>query len=489
MNISKAKTFRNIIYTSFGKGLTLICFALTSLVVARNLTSADYGVVGFAGIIIGFLGQLSDLGLANAVIRRPEIRPQHLQTALTLKIILGLSAFGAAVLIAPFSHHFFDHPATANVIRVLALNFLVSSVGFLPQVMLTRELNYRALVIPGIAGAVAQCILAVILVLHGWSYWAVVIASVGATLVSGVVMELIRRVPIKLRFDWTVSREFLRFGIPLFGSGVIAFVIFNLDNFLVGASMGSTRLGYYAIAFTWGSFICGILSTTVNSVLFPAFSAIQDDPAAVRRWYLKTVDLVAFIAVVANATLLANAHYFLVTLLGKGTIKWVPAVMTLKILCLYGILRAISEPLGPCLMACGRTKTLLHAALLAGAIELTLLVVALRSARIELVACSVLIAYVSQMVVYLPFLRKEFSVGLGSIARRVWPIVPALGAAWLATNLLPASFGSTLFTLGLRLLFTAAVAGLTHGLFSRFRCFHEMRGMVLQNFAREVTAV
>jgi len=489
MNISKAKTFRNIIYTSFGKGLTLVCVALTSLVVARNLTSADYGVIGFAGIIIGFLGQFNDLGLANAVIRRPEIRPHHLQSALTLKVLLSLCAFGVAFLIAPFSHHFFDHPATGNVIRVLAVNFLVSTIGFLPQVMLTRELNYRALAIPGVAGAAAQCIVAIFLVLHGWSYWAVIIANVGATLVSGVIMELIRRVPFSFRFDWADAREFLRFGIPLFGSGVIAFVIFNLDNFLVGASMGSARLGYYALAFTWGSFVCGILSATVNNVLFPAFSAIQNDPVAVRRWYLKTVDLVGFIALIANATLLANAHFFLVTLLGKGTGKWLPAVLTLKILCIYGILRAISEPLGPCLMACGRTKTLLHAALLAGGIELTLLVVALRSGRIELVACSVLIAYVSQMAVYLPFLRKEFSVGLGSIAGRVWPIGPALGLSWLATSLLPASFGSTLFTLGLRGLFTATVAGLTHGLFSRFRCFNEMRGMVVQNFTREVTAL
>jgi lipopolysaccharide exporter len=485
MSLSKAQTFRNIIYASFGKGLTLVCVAVTSLVVARNLTSADYGVVGFAGIIIGFLSQFSDLGVANAVIRRPEVRPHDLETAFTLKIGLAICAFAVAFLIAPFSHHFFDHPATGNVIRILALTFLVSTVGFLPQVLLTRELNYRALAIAGIAGAVAQCILTIVLVLKGWSYWAVVIANVGATLVTGISSEMIRKVPIRLHFDWAVAREFLRFGIPLFGSGVIVFIIFNLDNFLVGASMGSARLGYYAIAFTWGSFICGILTATVNNVLFPAFSAIQNDPAAIRRWYLKTVDLVAFIAVVANATLLANAQWFLVTLLGKGSTKWVPAVMSLKILCVYGIIRAIVAPLAPCLMACDRTKALLHAALLAGVVELALLMLALRSARIELVACSVLIAYASQMVVYLPFLRKEFSVSLGNIAGTVWPIVPALGTAWLATSLLPAWFGSTVLTLGLRGLFTAAVAGLTHGLFSRFRCFNEMRGMVLQNLAGE----
>lgn len=486
MTISKSNTFRNIIYTGFGKGLSLICVALTSLVVARNLTSSDYGVVGFAGIIIGFLSQFSDLGVANAAIRRPNLRQHDLNTALTLKILLSVGAFGAAFLVAPFAHHFFDHPATGNVIRVLALNFLISTVGFLPLIVLTREMNYRVLVIPGVAAAAAQCGLAITLVLKGWSYWAVIIANVGATLTSGIVMQFIRRIPVRFRLDWTNAQEFLSFGIPLFGSGILAFVIFNLDNFLVGASMGSARLGYYALAFTWGSFICGILTATVNNVLFPAFSAIQHDPTAVRRWYLKTVDLVAFIAVVANTALLANAHFFLVTLLGKGSGKWLPAVLALRILCVYGILRAVAEPLGPCLMACGRTKTLLKASLLSGAVEVALLLLALRSGRIEMVACAVLIAYISQAMVYLPFLRKEFSVDLSSIVARIWPIVPALGAGWWTTTLLPSSFGGTVLSLGIRGLFTASVVGLTHGVFSRFRCFHEMRGMIWQNFAREV---
>ena len=57
MTISKAKTFRNVLYTSLTKGATLVCIALTTSIVARNLDPSDYGVVGFAGIIIGFLAQ------------------------------------------------------------------------------------------------------------------------------------------------------------------------------------------------------------------------------------------------------------------------------------------------------------------------------------------------------------------------------------------------------------------------------------------------
>jgi lipopolysaccharide exporter len=219
-------------------------------------------------------------------------------------------------------------------------------------------------------------------------------------------------------------------------------------------------------------------------VLYPAFSAIQNDPVAVRRWYLKTVELVAFIAVVANAALFANAHPFLVTFLGKGTGKWLPATLALKILCVYGILRAVTEPLSPCLMARGRTRTMLFANALAGAVELALLLLALRSGRVEMVAGAVLIAYLTQAAVYLPFLRREFLVDPKDIIAKIWPAIPAFGMGWLLTALLPSSFGATFITLGIRCLFTASVVGLTHGLLNRFRCFQEVGGMISQNFAR-----
>jgi O-antigen/teichoic acid export membrane protein len=485
MTISKAKTFRNIVYTSLTKGATTVCQVVASLVVARNLSPSDYGVVGFAFIIIGFLSRFGDMGIGTAVIRSPRIDERYLSTAFILKVVLSVAAFIAAISLAPFAHHFFEHPATTNVIRFLALEFLISTVGFLPQNTLTREMNYRALVVPGIVGAAARCLLIVVLILHGWKYWAIVIADVGATLAAAVVMQALKWVPIHLHFDWDIAKEYLRFGLPIFGSGVFIFLIFNADNFLVGTAMGSKKLGYYALAFNWAAFVCSLLSDTVNNVLLPTLSAIQDDLVAMRRWYLKSLDLVAFVAVVANTALLVNAHSFL-TFLGKGTDKWAPAELPLKILCVYGIIRAMTEPLGPLLLARGRSKLMWYSNVLAGAIELVLLALILRTGRIELVAVVVLLAYASQAIVYLPYLRKDLSVGFGDIARQLWPVIPAMAAGYLSTALLPPWLGGTLFTLAIRGLFTALVVAITHGLFSRFRCFHEASGMISQNFARVI---
>lgn len=482
--VTKAKMLRNIAYASFSKLATLICAAATSSVVARNLSPSDYGVLGFAGIIIAFLAHFSDIGIGTAAIRRPSLDEKNLDTAFTLKILLSFGAFIIALLVAPFAHHIFVHPAIGDVIRVVAANFLISGIGFMPMVVLSREQNFRALSKPQIAGTIVRCVIAVVLVVHGWKYWAVILADVVANLTTALVMQLSRPMPLRFHFDRTVMREYLRFGMPLFGTGLLVFSLFNMDNFLVGSVMGSDKLGYYALAFTWGSFVCGLLADTVNSVLLPAFSAIQNDLAAMRRWYLKTVDLVGFVALVANTALLANAHFFLVTFLAKGSEKWVPAALSLEILCLYGIIRAVTEPLGNCIMALGQTGFLLRANTLAGIVEVVLILSVLRSGRIDLVAGSVLIAYATQAIVYLPYVHRSMGITAREMVLLLWPMIPALVGGYAITQLIPNSIGGTIMTLAGRGIFTMVVVAFIHGLCTRFRCLQEASGMISQNFAR-----
>jgi len=459
-------------YASCTKGLTLLCTAITTLVVARNLSASDYGLVGFATIIIGFLLQFTDMGLQRAAIRRPALEAGSLQTAFTLKAVLSVMAFGIAMLIAPFGRHFLDHPATGNVIRILALNFLLSTIGFAPRVSLSREMNYRALMMPAVVGALLECIVAVILIRSGWSYWAVVIADVVATAATGISLHFVKSVPINLRID------------PVDGSGVLIFILLNVDNFLVSTNLGSAQLGYYALAFNWSTLICMLLNETVNVVLLPALSTMQTDLPAMRRWYLKTVELTGFTGVIANTALLANSYWFLVTFLGRGTDKWLPAQMALQVLCVYGVIRAITVPIGICITVRGQTDLLLRANILAGAIEIGLLLIALRTRKIELVAVAVLVAYLTQSAVFLPYLRREFSITVRELVYKVWPVLPAAAAGTFATSLLPIGYGKTYFGLVLRVVFTASVAAITHGLCSRFSCFHEARELITPHFRR-----
>jgi hypothetical protein len=135
-------------------------------------------------------------------------------------------------------------------------------------------------------------------------------------------------------------------------------------------------------------------------------------------------------------------------------------------------------------MALGHTRILLRATILAGTVEVLLLLLALRTGRIESVAVVVLFSYLLQAAVYLPFLRSKLSVNIQDIAVQLWPLIPTMAGAYLITSLLPSSLGNTLITLAFRASFTALVAVLIHGICTRFRFFQEATGIIMQSAVR-----
>ena len=485
MATSKQTIFHNILYAGLTKGTILVCITVTSSIVARNLTPWDYGVVGFASIIIGFLNHFSDVGVGSAASRRPSLSGPSLRDGVHSKdhpwmrgISCGLSHCPVRTQVLPASRNGRRGSRSGSGFpdqhdRIHAHGDLSAGTG-LPGPDDPRDLERdRPVYSRRRADPIRMEVLGCCVCGCG--------RNAGQRPSSSVCEK--NSLPAWISTGPMLA-EYLRFGAPLLGSGVLVFAIFNLDNLLIGSAMGSAQLGYYALAFTWGSFVCGVLYDSLNNVLLPAFAEIQLDLAAMKRGYLKTLGLAGLVSVVVNTALLANAHFFLVTFLGKGSNKWVPATLSFEILCFYGILRSITEPIASCILALGQTKTLLRATILAGSVEVLLLVLALRTRRIESIALVVLLAYAIQAVVYLPFLRRELGVSVGDIGAQLWPLIPTLAGAYLITTFLPHSLGSTLLTLALRASFTALVAAFIHGLLTRFRLLQEATGMIIQSVVR-----
>ena len=95
----------------------------------------------------------------------------------------------------------------------------------------------------------------------------------------------------------------------------------NGDNFAISAMRGAKTLGYYAVAFNWGSMVCVMLGGVVLSVLFPTFSRMQSDRQRMKKAYLQVLEYVSFVGILVNMGLLAVSKDFLFFVLGHGTEK------------------------------------------------------------------------------------------------------------------------------------------------------------------------
>lgn len=423
MNDLKTKTLRNIGFSAFSNIARFLLSAGASVILAQRLSPSDYGVVGFAMIFTTFLARFSDLGMSDAVIQRHRLDEQELYTGYTAKFILGVAVFAAIILLSPLTKHFFDNSAIEMVINVLSVGFIISTFGFLPTCLLTRDLNYKQLLIPQLSAAVVTSGLSIVLALTGFSYWSIVLANIAGSAASVLMLNVIHPVKIRFKFDKKIFVEFVRFGGNAFLAGLVVYLIFNADNFVVGALMGSSTLGLYAIAFNWGSMISGKLHEVVHSVLFPTFSRIQNDTEKLKHSYVRVLEYICFIGVTANLTLLLCSKEFLYYVLGRGTDKWMPALLTFQTMLVYGIIRTFLEPVSNVLLSLGKSALLLKSNLITGAIELAFLYPVTKIFGITGVAILVTLSYSLQYFIYFPFLHREIGLKYSDIWVFVKPTI------------------------------------------------------------------
>lgn len=478
----KISTVKNLGYNSFGKILVYAFSGISSIILARNLSASDYGVMGFANIFISFLARFADLGINNAIIQKYKADDKTLYTGFSIRAFSGVVVFLIAISLSPLSKKFFDNPAVSNVIIVLSLNFIISTFSFLPNCVLTREINYRKLLLPQIVPAIISSFVSIVLALNGFKYWSVVIAQVLSAIASAVFTNAARPIKIMFKFDKHVAQELIYFGGNIFLSGILIFIIFNADNFIIGTSKGSKELGYYAIAFNWGSLVCTLISSGIHTVLFPTMSRFQNNKLHLKKIYLKSLEHISFIAVFANIALLILAREFLFFILGHSTDKWMPALTVFQILCFYGIIRSILEPVGNIVLASGKSNILLKSTVFAGIIELTFLYPALFFFDIEGVAVLITVTYSLQYLIYFPLLKNEMEINISDFISAIKPALLCMGIV-LSICLLTFKFVATpsINSLIMKLLFIICFYFILYGYLSNWALYKEYK-IMLRNF-------
>ncbi len=428
MDNIKNKTISSIGYNAMFRFISMLCQFLASIVLSRRLSPTDYGIIGFSLIFIQLLSQFEDLGINSAVIQKEQLDEKSVQTAFTIKAVIGLFLCVVAFIIAPLAHVFFENPDVINVIRMLSLNFVINIFIFLPNSLLRRELNYKKMSLAKVLSSILNSVLSIILAIMGLKYWSIALANLISMVILALAMNILKPIRIEIGFDKKIAVEFIHYGWKIFASGIIIFVLFNADNFIVGSVRGSILLGYYVIAFNWGSMSSSLMYSIIHDVLFPTFTNLKHDTEKMKTAYLKTLEYISLIGVLLNITLFIIAKDFLVYVLGHGSDKWMPALTALKILCIYGIFRSLLEPVGNVIMAIGKTEVLLKSNMIAALLQVVFIYPAIKYFSIEGVAVVVTIAYCSQYFVYLPFLKRELNISMNELVSVLKPSIISIAA-------------------------------------------------------------
>lgn len=327
----KARVFRGVATLTFRRLLLKIIDTVGVIFLARALSQDVFGVFGIISFVVfTFLSFFSDIGFGAALIQKKEdLTDEDTRTTFTIQqslvTLLLLMAWYLAPRIALFYHLGGEG---IWLIRILSLSLFLTSFKTIPSIILERELKFEKLVIPEIAETLVYNSIAVVMALHGYGVWSLVIAILGRTLVGALLLNLLA----PWRLGWHISarsvRTLLSFGVPYQLNSVLALIKDNITPTLIAYWYGPAAVGFVNLAQNIATRPMEIINI-VSRVMFPAYSRLQHDKERLRRWIEKSVAFMAYLYMPAITGLLITARPILEYLYADKSAKWLPALPTL----------------------------------------------------------------------------------------------------------------------------------------------------------------
>ena len=218
------------------------------IVAARLLEPKDFGLVAMVTVFTAVLDLFSTAGLSSAAVQKSTINNEQISTLFWINILVGVMLSILCVLIAPLIVAFYHEPRLFWVTVAMGAGFLFNAAGVQHLALLQRQMRY---VTPGgnrIFMSADKSWPRLCLALAGYGYWALVAAAI-ALPAAMTVSTWMATGWIPGRPSWNAGiRSMLHFGGTLTLNGVISYLTYNFDKFIVGRVWGATALGYYGVA-------------------------------------------------------------------------------------------------------------------------------------------------------------------------------------------------------------------------------------------------
>ncbi len=329
---------RGFAWTSFGYGAQAVSQLLLLVVLARELTPADFGVVQAALVVIGLGRLFTESIVGPALVQRPAISDRLVQTAGTIAIACGLVTAAVIFVSAPLLASLFNTEQFVPVVRVLQISFLIQAVGVVSESLLQRELQFRRLAHAAVwSFAIGYAAVGVALGLAGAGVWALVGANIAQLAVFTALLLVFRPVSLRPCFDRDSARVLMHYGGGFTLGRFFNYAALQGDYVVVGSTLSATALGIYGRAYQLLATPAMLLGQIIDRVLFPMQAELQHDKARLANQYRRAVSLVALVMLPLSAFIFVLAPQIVALILGD---RWGGVVTPLRLLSISLLARA-----------------------------------------------------------------------------------------------------------------------------------------------------
>jgi lipopolysaccharide exporter len=425
------KAIRGIPWTFLGYLTNKVITLGTTLVLARLLVPADFGLVALALSAIVILSLFNDLGLGASLVVRQDLDLAAQRTVLTLMLVMGAAVAALIAALSPLAAKAFREPRLAGILAVLASTVLFGGLSWFYEALLHRELEFSRRFVTEIVQTLTVAVSTIVLAALGAGVWSLVVGQVAGSVAYGAALVTLAPYHVKPGFDRAVARDVLSTGRGFLMQAGAAYLHDNVDNMVVGRSLGAAQLGFYSMAFRLGDLPSQAIVDPVATVTFPGFARMRHRGEDIVPSYLSALRLIALAACPLGVVLSATADPLTRALFGE---RWLTMIGPLSVFGLWAALRPLQTTVAWLLNSVGH-------ALSTGLVEgfallalVPLLIVAATLGGVTAVAWTMVFNVTMVLLALSLVARRRTGLSLGRQWRALRPVVIACPLSWAAAR-------------------------------------------------------
>lgn len=335
----KQKTMKGIMWNAIEKFLVKGTSFAISIVLARILAPSDYGLIGMLAIFIALSNVFIESGFAKALIQKQNCTDTDYSTAFYSNLGMAVLIYIVLFFAAPYISIFYNEPLLCDVLRILAINFVLGSFNIVQRAKLMAQMDFKSLAKINFVGTLIGGLGGLVLAYSGFGVWALIGQTIIATFVMLFLFPHYSQWKPKLVFSTVSFNTLFSFGSKLLISGTVATVVNNIATIAIGKVYKSNQLGYYTKATNFADLIAWTINDILGTVTFPVLSELQNDKEHMISVYRKSLFFSAMIIFPVMVLIVLLSKPMIVALL---TEKWMPAVILLQIMCLAKMFSPLS---------------------------------------------------------------------------------------------------------------------------------------------------
>lgn len=388
---------------------------VNTLILARILVPADFGLVALATGFVGALDALSGLGIENAIIQTNSRDRDVFDTGFTLNLVRAVLTCVLIVVAAEPAANFFHEPRITHILLALAISAFFSGFMNIGTVEFVRDMTFdkefRLLVIPRVFAVAVTLSLGVVF----RSYWALV-AGILTGRLSKVGMSYLMH-PYRPRLSLRSWRKIAGFSIWAWVLGLLGLIGGRTASFAIGRMLTVGAVGFYEVGFEIAWLPTSELIAPLGRACFPGFVAVRDSGRKTAETYLRIIGAMALFTLPAGVGISLVADPVVRLAFGP---KWVSMVPVVEIFGLAGTMTVFSLVSTALLSAHGMLKSMAAVNVVMTTLSLIVIILSIEYWGLVGGAAGCAVTNVLQDMAYVMLASQRFGVASSSLLRCIW---------------------------------------------------------------------